>query len=323
MYDFTGCECPICHQHFKIDSDVVVCPDCGTPYHRDCYQSLGHCKFQNAHSDTFEWQPPEKIKRSTMLHCPRCETENEKSNEYCKHCGLSFAELAENTNDEKEKKSTLTSSFVQKKDESVDTRYHGLPLYGKPLNLNETFEEIPVAEWISYIGTASPAYLTNFQQMKLRNRKYSFSFSAMLFGPLYFFYRKTWGWALAFSLIAILLNIPAFLTVLIYSESAYAPVIGETTLNVLSQASVAISWAVIMLRGLYANHIYQKAAAKSIKKIKARAKSAKEKTLLLQMYGGTSIAAVMLAIVTAIVIANGFSVLLGPEFDAVLEMLYY
>ena len=29
--------CPVCGEKFTADSDVVVCPDCGTPHHRECY----------------------------------------------------------------------------------------------------------------------------------------------------------------------------------------------------------------------------------------------------------------------------------------------
>jgi predicted amidophosphoribosyltransferase len=41
--------CPVCNNVFKDDDDVVVCPDCGTPHHRDCYKALGECKNKSLH----------------------------------------------------------------------------------------------------------------------------------------------------------------------------------------------------------------------------------------------------------------------------------
>lgn len=321
MYDFTGCECAICHQRFKLDSDIVVCPDCGTPYHRDCYHSLGYCKHRDAHSEDFAWQPPEQITRSNMLACPRCGTENEKTDEYCKLCGLSLVTLEDPT--QQQSKRTVPPTQNPKQAAAFEMLKNGLPPYGKPLNQNETFEDVPVAEWISYIGTASPTYLSTFQQMKLLKRKYSFSFSAMLFGPLYFFYRKAWDIALLFTAIAVVLNIPTFLAILVYSESTYAPAISENALDIISQVSVVLSWVVMMLRGLYGTYLYKMSSAKTIKKIKAKAKSAKEKAVLLQMYGGTSFAAVFLVLAAVFMLASVFGLLLGSELDAMLEAMYY
>lgn len=36
-------ECIVCKKKFSQDDDVVVCETCGTPYHRDCYKSVGKC----------------------------------------------------------------------------------------------------------------------------------------------------------------------------------------------------------------------------------------------------------------------------------------
>ena len=36
MIDYTGLECPICGEKFTAQDDIVVCPECGAPYHRAC-----------------------------------------------------------------------------------------------------------------------------------------------------------------------------------------------------------------------------------------------------------------------------------------------
>ena len=43
MTRYTGNHCPVCEQAFTDEDDIVVCPDCGTPYHRACWQKIGAC----------------------------------------------------------------------------------------------------------------------------------------------------------------------------------------------------------------------------------------------------------------------------------------
>jgi hypothetical protein len=41
--------CPICGIDFTDEDDVVVCPDCGTPHHRECWINKGHCANEALH----------------------------------------------------------------------------------------------------------------------------------------------------------------------------------------------------------------------------------------------------------------------------------
>ncbi len=41
--------CPVCSVEFNAEDDIVVCPECGTPHHRDCWNSVGHCMNINLH----------------------------------------------------------------------------------------------------------------------------------------------------------------------------------------------------------------------------------------------------------------------------------
>ena len=34
--DFTKYTCPVCGETFQNGDDVVVCPECGAPHHREC-----------------------------------------------------------------------------------------------------------------------------------------------------------------------------------------------------------------------------------------------------------------------------------------------
>ena len=51
--------CSVCHAYLFDDDDVVYCPVCGAPHHRDCYNSIGHCAFEAAHGTENEYKKPE------------------------------------------------------------------------------------------------------------------------------------------------------------------------------------------------------------------------------------------------------------------------
>lgn len=50
--DFKNYFCPVCNNKFTDDDDVVVCPECGIPHHRDCYFSNGGCFNEEKHNST-------------------------------------------------------------------------------------------------------------------------------------------------------------------------------------------------------------------------------------------------------------------------------
>ena len=38
MPKYYGCPCEGCGEPLTLQDDIVVCPDCGAPYHRTCYE---------------------------------------------------------------------------------------------------------------------------------------------------------------------------------------------------------------------------------------------------------------------------------------------
>ena len=45
MSDYIGAKCIVCEKEFTKDDEIVVCPDCGTPYHKACYLKEGSYNF--------------------------------------------------------------------------------------------------------------------------------------------------------------------------------------------------------------------------------------------------------------------------------------
>ena len=88
----TGEKCFVCGQVFTDNDDVVVCPDCGTPYHRACWQKNGACVNLPLHESGKSWQPEKKAEEEAQMIriCPDCGTSCPKDATHCPHCGKPF-----------------------------------------------------------------------------------------------------------------------------------------------------------------------------------------------------------------------------------------
>ena len=91
MSNFPHAVCPVCGQTLQETDDVVFCPECGTPYHRACYQKVGHCVYEEKHGTGFvyreEPKAPETDASEGFVICPHCRTGNPVGSSVCGNCG--------------------------------------------------------------------------------------------------------------------------------------------------------------------------------------------------------------------------------------------
>ena len=89
MMDYKGCKCASCHKVLKEGDDIVICPECGAPYHRECYAAEGRCVFSAKHGKGFEYVPPEAkpdVNANGPI-CPVCHAQNPPDTLFCERCG--------------------------------------------------------------------------------------------------------------------------------------------------------------------------------------------------------------------------------------------
>lgn len=72
--DYTKDNCPVCGELFKEDDDIVVCPVCGTPHHRECYNKEKHCYFEDRHKAGFDFSRVHKENLNTVENIYDSET---------------------------------------------------------------------------------------------------------------------------------------------------------------------------------------------------------------------------------------------------------
>ena len=75
--DLNGQKCPACGRSFDHDDDIVVCPVCGTPQHRACWDERGECVNASRHAEGYVWQPEAAGYRAEPQ--PEEQTENKQS----------------------------------------------------------------------------------------------------------------------------------------------------------------------------------------------------------------------------------------------------
>lgn len=99
--DYTGNLCPGCNTVFTDGDDVVVCPECGTPQHRECYEKENRCVNSDKHAEGYAWQGVVKqtsvqTKKRETVTCPNCGALNPKESDVCLNCGMKFTLFGKN-----------------------------------------------------------------------------------------------------------------------------------------------------------------------------------------------------------------------------------
>lgn len=199
MSDYKGSKCLVCGEVFKTNDDIVVCPDCGTPYHRSCYIKEGKCINTALHENNQSWKPnieEAQEDEGEQIACANCGHLNPQTGLFCLKCGNPLDSSTPNT------------PF------GVD----GIPpIFSMGANISENFEKITpdsdfdgvkIKDYSDYIGSNQLYFLANFFKFSKFKSKFSLNLPAMLFPEFYYFYRKMYFSGAIIFLIKILLQVP-------------------------------------------------------------------------------------------------------------------
>lgn len=339
--EFTEYKCPVCGEQFKTGDDVVVCPECGAPHHRECYEKEGHCHFADRHGDDFSFEKEqakeadkqaEQNDENGTVTCKRCGTENPKELFYCSNCG---APLYGNNEE--------AQNFGQNQNNGQPNpnfnQNQGMPPFGVPFGQanpqmaaafdpmagmksdEPLVDDITAGEAAKFIGKNTPYYLRVFSFIK-KFKKSRFNFTAFILSGIYFLYRKMYALGILFSVLTFgstiasgyIRTLPAWQN--IYNNLLQAQKTGQIVsftnnfglstedflLFISPLIANVISMAVMVICGLIANKCYYNHSIKKIKKIK----STTDKELLteaLETKGGVNLP-LAISIVVALIIAN-------------------
>ena len=208
--------------------------------------------------------------------------------------------------------------YRQYEQQTMDPLHRNLQAaFGK----DELIDGIPYSDWNDYIGKAAPVYLNDYSRMQLQHTKISLSFSALLFGPFYFFYRKAWKPAFAFLAAELLLFVPTLLQMMQITGSSLSLGLSDSTYVVLGRVVSLASFALMLVRGMFAKWFYRKSAAEHIRRIRAEFPDDAQRSVVLSAQGGVSWGAVLGSLLLLMVFGACCSMLLGPNLDVLLNAL--
>ncbi len=233
--DYYNHRCPVCEKVFEKDSEIVVCPICGAPHHRDCYETLMHCHFQDKHQEGFDYKTEyskEYEKESTrdsgqtgnnnsgIVACENCGTFNIAGSDKCSACG---EQLPKDSNpykpyDRHTQESSTPPAHGTGGTQS-DQPFGGFafdPMGGLKAE-TDVGAGVTVGETAKFVKNNSPFYTRLFHQIKVFGRS-RFSFVGFLFHGGWMLYRKMYKLGTVITAIMALLIISQYYVATFYSD---------------------------------------------------------------------------------------------------------
>lgn len=295
--DLRNQKCAICSAYLFDEDDVVYCPVCGAPHHRDCYNHLGRCGMEEYHGTDMQYrreEPAEEPKRETQPQpeaapnltevCIRCGSKMEKGSRYCNNCG-------------------------------APAGMNVPPFAFSPFEQSEVIKETAVIddgvtakEAAQVVKSNTFRYIPKFLKVTAQNKK-SWNWAAFLLPHGWFAYRKMYKESIITSLLSIItvvLNFPLSLALLSLPTAdqsirnsiqlaehyaQYANEIGFLPLF-LSFTGMVIGLVVRIVCGMYGDYIYKQRVVLSASLIK----QAEDTEAAEKKYSGVSFVGFMLAV---------------------------
>lgn len=306
--EYKDIRCPVCGVPFDDDDDVVVCPECGTPHHRKCYERIGKCANSERHDESFSWNE-EKRENAAFSICPNCGAKNPTDAIFCNSCANPIGTSSENKSNQQQTPPYHGGAGPQ-----------GMPFGGfgsfNPSDVysatgiakdQELAQGVTAQECEKYVKTNVFYYLPVFRNIK-NFGKSRFNFSAAIFSGAWFLYRKLYlAGGIFLALTALCLFTESFFFNSFYETYRdIAQTLGETTAGTYQIVNYAVHnlnpsellffilpplasfmrIVLMIVSGCIGNKLYYKNAVKKIQKVKSENPS--NLTDALNNIGGTN-----------------------------------
>lgn len=299
--DYIGEKCSACGKEFTADDDIVVCPKCGSPHHRECWLKENKCANESYHASGKKWQRIgiPSSEQETVI-CPVCRFPNTPEDEKCRRCGTDLKTgkapefFGENENSDR--------GFID--EETITFDFAGF-------DPEEDFGGVKLRDISSFVATNTIYYIPIFKRMKDFGTKFSFNLACLAFPSLYFANRKMWGWAVFAAVLSIVMSLP--LVILYMADmtipQAMANAINSHSdmLNILDSVFSFADWVIRIVFCLLGNRIYYGFVMRSLRRLKSENHFSREE---LMAAGGIRPMNMLLMILIkgALAIALGFTV---------------
>ena len=225
--DFKGKNRPVCTKSFGEEDDIVVCPKCGAPYHRECYKEKGKCIFTDLHKEKKTWKEvydkseepsdEDESDENNYSVCKHCGHKNSDDSIVCEKCGEFLTGSSgfvqsdpDDPDDDMDEESELEKIREQMRNVgpvmgSTNFYANGMPVqFG--FDEKEDHDGVTTKELVDYVGGNVLYYLPVFSRLNKYNTT-RFNFAAFLFNGTWYFYRKQYLKGIIISLFMLGINI--------------------------------------------------------------------------------------------------------------------
>lgn len=223
--EFIGKKCPVCSADFLKEDDIVVCPKCGAPYHRECYKVKGKCIFPSLHREGKSWKtvycndnkPDEndETKNTDDTVCKYCGHKNSKDSIVCENCGefLTGQSVFTHQSDDQSDENSDELEKIREQIKNVtpvmgsaDFYSNGNTPFTFGYDLNEDHDGVTAGELSDYVGSNVLYYIPIFSRIKNFNSS-RFNFAAFLFNGAWYIYRKQYLKGILISLLMLSISV--------------------------------------------------------------------------------------------------------------------
>lgn len=300
MFFYEGQSCPVCGQPFREADDIVACPQCGAPHHRECWKREGHCHFAAAHGTPEQWKRPEPAAEPAAgapaapptgtagKICPGCGKENPQYAEICSRCGGALP--ADDWSSAPPPPPPSGGPVPPYTPPGTYGEYAPFraPVYdamgGVPIG--EDIEGVTAGELAQTVGVNTAYYIPRFHRISRSGSKVSWNWFAFLITPSWLVYRKNFlagGLTLLFwiarQLLSSYISLQYISPLLTSGGNLYADMLSavNTLLQSPNTRLLMIALAVagiaeLLLRvffGLFGNYFYMRSVVRKSKKWQA------------------------------------------------------
>lgn len=267
-----GVSCVRCHACLFPEDDIVYCPVCGAPHHRECYNQLGHCALEEFHGTDRQYDkvkareeeqaaaemPNTGENAEGLITCQMCHEKYDFALNACPKCGAPNIAKA-------------GGSFV-----NFDF------LGGVPADY-DIGDGITADEAKRFVAANTPRYIPKFAVLNAKN-KLSWNWLAFLFPCGWMLSRKMYKNGIIAGLLTVISSL--FYLPFMNAINNLGTTPGETQAQIMQSiyehlpkmgaaviaallAGFVLNIAVRILSALFGDYLYKQYAISSIKTIRA------------------------------------------------------
>lgn len=228
--DYSKHCCPVCEKQFAEGDDIVVCPDCGTPHHRECYEIDMRCHNAHMHKDGFDYKTEYNDNAGSETNatdkslCIRCGNQNPAGSSFCNSCGAPLADGKvryqpydrhdeESDSAEKGNVGFGGQGYPQRDGAGQPFEVFSFDPMGGIKADQEIGDNVTAGEAAKFVKNNTPFYTRIFYSIRKFNRS-RFNFASFLFTGIWMMYRKMYKLGTIITLLmALLIGAQMYVTV--------------------------------------------------------------------------------------------------------------